>query len=282
MAEVFISYSRADRNVAEAIARELQQLGIEVWWDHDLLGGDDYRRRIADLLARTQAAIVVWSRRSVDSQWVINEAAAARDRKVLLPVTIDGEAPPLDFRGLHTADLMAWVPGDRLPSTLLKSLAERLGRDLTYADTAPRSGAVARLAKQTTQAWYVDFESLLFYFIGQGFACFLVNLPLVYLYQTPAGPTQMGMTLPTWSVYLFALMNGVIVAALHMRPALESRRMAIAMPLFMVASVLSLASYFSALAVSAIGATYLMPLIGLATLALLLFTALAQRASPRR
>ena len=52
MTEVFLSYSRADRPVAEAIARELQQLGVDVWWDHDLLGGDDYRRRISDILTR--------------------------------------------------------------------------------------------------------------------------------------------------------------------------------------------------------------------------------------
>jgi hypothetical protein len=30
---------------------------------------------------------VIWSRRSIDSQWVINEAAAARERNVLVPVT---------------------------------------------------------------------------------------------------------------------------------------------------------------------------------------------------
>jgi hypothetical protein len=94
MTDVFLSYSRADRPVAEAIARELQRLGVDVWWDHDLLGGGDYRRRISDILTRVAAAIVIWSRRSVESQWVISEAAAARERRVLVPVTIDGQEPP--------------------------------------------------------------------------------------------------------------------------------------------------------------------------------------------
>ena len=75
----------------------------------ELLGGDDYRQRISKLLERTQAAIVIWSRRSVDTQWVMSEAAAARERKVLVPVTIDGAEPPIDFRGLHTTDLISWV-----------------------------------------------------------------------------------------------------------------------------------------------------------------------------
>ena len=154
MTEVFLSYNRADRPIAEALALELGRLDIEVWWDHDLLGGDDYRRRISEILARVRIAIVIWSRRSVDSQWVLSEAAAARERKALVPVAIDNAELPIDFRALHTTDLMSWVPGDPLPDPLLKSIGERLGRELSYREAAPRSGAVARLAKQATQAWY--------------------------------------------------------------------------------------------------------------------------------
>jgi TIR domain len=279
MTDVFLSYSRADRPVAEAMARELQRLGVDVWWDHDLLGGDDYRRRISDILTRVEAAIVIWSRRSVESQWVISEAAAARERRVLVPVTIDGQELPIDFRGLHTTDLVSWMPGDRLPDILLKALADRLGRELSYAGAGPRSGAVARFAKQATQAWYLDFESLLFYFMGQGFACFLVNLPLVFLFRSD-GPSAV--VLPAWSPYLFALMNGVIVAALYMRPALETRRLGIAIPLFVLAAILSVAAYIGGLAVSIAGERQILILVGLATLALLFVTSLAQRATVRR
>jgi hypothetical protein len=281
MTDVFISYNRADRPIAQAIARELQQLGVDVWWDHDLLGGDDYRKRISDVLTRIRAAIVIWSRRSVESQWVINEAAAARDRKVLVPITIDGQEPPIDFRALHTTDLVSWVPGDQLPQDLLNALGARLDRELTYNVSAPRSSAVARLAKQATQAWYLDFESVLFYLIGQGFACFLVNMPLAFLLQ-PDQPGSIGSRLPPWMAYLFALMNGIIVAALYMRPALETRRMAIAVPLFALASLLSVAAYASALVVSIAGEKQAILLVGLATLALLLVTAIAQRAGARR
>ncbi len=279
MTEVFLSYSRADRPAAEAIAAELQRLGVEVWWDHDLVGGDDYRRRISEILTRTQAAIVVWSRRSVDSQWVINEAAAARDKRVLVPVTIDGAEPPIDFRALHTLDLTAWVPGDRLPGNLVNGLSERLGRELAYGDAGPRSGAVARLAKQATQAWYLDFESLLFYLMGQGFACFLVNLPLVFLFKADVPSASV---LPSWSPYPFSLMNGIIVAALYMRPALETRRLSVAIPLFVLAAILSVVAYIGGLAVSIAGEREILILVGLATLALLFVTSLAQRAGARR
>jgi hypothetical protein len=282
MAEVFISYSRQDREVAEAIARELQQLGVDVWWDHELLGGDDYRQRISKLLERTQAAIVIWSHRSVDSQWVMSEAAAARERKVLVPVTIDNATPPIDFRGLHTADLMSWVPGDRLPAVLLKSLSERLGREIEYLDSeAPRAGTVARFAKLTTQAWYADFESLLFFFIGQGFACFLLNLSLIYFFQTAGGGQPSSVSLPAWVPYLWALVNGVIVAALYMRPALESRRLSVAVPLFVIAAFVSLVAYLGGLIVFLGGSQQIIPMVGLATLAMLLCGALGQRGMRR-
>ena len=283
MAEVFISYSRQDREAAEAIARELQLLGVEVWWDHDLLGGDDYRARISKLLERTQAAIVIWSRRSVDSQWVMSEAAAARERQVLVPVTIDGAQPPIDFRGLHTTDLTAWAPGDRLPPSLLRSVSERLSREIDYADAdVQRAGTVARFARRTTQAWYADFESLLFFFIGQGFACFLLNLPLIYFFHaTDGGAQQSAINVPSFVPYLWSLLNGVIVAALYMRPALETRRLSVAVPLFAAAAMLSLVSYFGGLIIFRGGSQHIIPLVGLATLAMLLCSALAQRGMKR-
>src|SRR5262249_43186350 len=159
MTDVFLSYNRADRATAEALARELQRLGIDVWWDHDLLAGDDYRRRISEMLARILVAIGVWSGRSGESQSVISEGAEAREMQRLIPVTIDGHEPPIDFRALHTTDLASWVPGDPLPDPLLRALSERLGRDFTYSETPKQVGAVSRLARQATQAWYLDFES---------------------------------------------------------------------------------------------------------------------------
>ena len=277
MTEVFLSYSRADRPVAEAIARELQQLGVEVWWDHDLLGGDDYRRRISEILARVQAAIVIWSRRSVESQWVTSEAAAARERKVLVPVTIDGENPPIDFRALHTTDLASWMPGDRLPDTLLKALADRVGRELSYADAATARGRGRASGEAGDTGVVSRFREPAVLLHGPG----LRLLPgRICRWCSCSGRTGRARSvLPAWSPYLFALMNGIIVAALYMRPALETRRLGIAIPLFVLAAILSVVAYIGGLAVSIAGEREILILVGLATLALLFVTSLAQRAS---
>ena len=203
MTEVFLSYSRTDRPVAEATARELQRLGVDVWWDHELLGGDDYRRRISEILARVQVAIVIWSRRSVDSQWVISEAAAAREKKVLVPVTIDGAELPIDFRALHTIDLSAWVPGDQLPDTLMRG-GQTPGARARLRRACTAIGAIARLAKQA-QGWYLDFEAAVLSH-RRGFAASWSTCR----WSSCFAPTDRAPRRAAWTAYLFSLMNGVI------------------------------------------------------------------------
>jgi hypothetical protein len=282
MAEVFLSYSRMDRPIAEAIAAELQRLGVEVWWDHDLLGGEDYRVRITEVLTRTAIASVIWSRRSIESQWVIGEAAAARERKALVPLTIDGAEPPIDFRGIHTIDFADWAPGDRLPASYLRAVGERLGRELSYAEPAQQSGSLGRLARRATQSWYLDFESLLFYLIGQGIACYLCTMPIAYFMQTPGAlGGSASAALPGWMPYAFTLLIGMIVAPLYMRPMLETRRLALAAPLYALASLLSVMSYAINYALFSQIGTSIIVTVGPAALLLLLVTGIAQRANRR-
>jgi hypothetical protein len=47
-ADIFISYAREDRAVAQRLAQALEQKGITVWWDWDLIGGTNYRAKIRD------------------------------------------------------------------------------------------------------------------------------------------------------------------------------------------------------------------------------------------
>lgn len=235
MAEAFISYTREDSSTAEAIAQQLEQLGVDVWWDPELIGGDDFRGKITAILERADVAIVIWSRRSVESRWVINEAMVASEKNTIVPVSIDGHQVPIDFRSMHVTDLKSWLPGERLPEALINTLAFKLGRELTYATQAAPASAATRLAKQATAAWYIDVESMFFYLIGQGFACSLVNIPIA----------AMAKDLPLWAPYLLALLNGIIVVALYLKPALATRRMKIAVPLMVLGTALSIPAFIA-------------------------------------
>lgn len=98
---VFLSYGREDRARAKALAERLEASGIDVWWDWDLIGGQNFRDEIRRKIETADRVLVLWSRNSVVSHFVIDEANLARDTGKLLPVLIDDVDPPLGFGSLH-------------------------------------------------------------------------------------------------------------------------------------------------------------------------------------
>jgi tetratricopeptide (TPR) repeat protein len=123
MADVFISYVSEDRNRAEALAHALAGSGFSVWWDRDLHGGADFSAEIERQLETARAVIVLWSKRSLTSQWVRDEAAAARDAGKLVPVRLDDASVPLGFRQLQTIDFGDWRSGDASHPAFVRVLA---------------------------------------------------------------------------------------------------------------------------------------------------------------
>ncbi len=105
---VFLSYARADQAQAAKLAAALQQAGLEVWWDALIEGGAEFARSIEASLERCDAVLVVWSRNSVASDWVLDEATRGRDLRKLVPVSLDGTQPPIGFRQYHSIDLSGW------------------------------------------------------------------------------------------------------------------------------------------------------------------------------
>lgn len=95
---VFLSYSRSDQGQARLLARALEDAGLQVWWDTLIEGGAAFAKTIDAALAASDAVVVLWSRHSVASDWVLDEAARGRDLKKLVPLSIDGTEPPLGFR----------------------------------------------------------------------------------------------------------------------------------------------------------------------------------------
>ena len=102
---IFVSYSRTDQARALPIIQMLQQAGFNTWWDGLLEGGERFSHTTEDALNRAKAVVVLWSKTSVQSHWVHDEATRGRDRGTLVPLSLDGVEPPLGFGQFQVIDL---------------------------------------------------------------------------------------------------------------------------------------------------------------------------------
>jgi TPR repeat protein len=132
MPDIFISYKQEERSVAANLAAHLTQEGYDVWWDAALLAGERFEDEISEVLSASRAVIVLWSRKSVHSDWVKAEAESARMQRKVLPAVIDDlplEGLPLLFRGLHVTPLQDWSGDPAHPgfNELMKAVRERVG-----------------------------------------------------------------------------------------------------------------------------------------------------------
>ena len=108
MASVFVSYAREDAHKAKAIARALEDASLEVWIDERIHSGSEFASEIEQALAAATAVVVLWSKDSVTSPWVRDEAAEGRDSHRLVPIQLDDSRPPIGFRQFRTTDLSRW------------------------------------------------------------------------------------------------------------------------------------------------------------------------------
>ena len=102
--DVFISYSRANRDIAEGLASDLRARHIKVWWDSDLYAGENFHDAILKAIDSAKAVIVIWSDAAVRSQFVRCEAQRGVDQGKLLPTHVEGfdrkNLPP-EFDAIH-------------------------------------------------------------------------------------------------------------------------------------------------------------------------------------
>jgi adenylate cyclase len=70
LADVFMSYARADKARVASLVAALQAQGWSVWWDPAISPGQEFDLRIAEELENSSAVMVVWTANSVQSRWV--------------------------------------------------------------------------------------------------------------------------------------------------------------------------------------------------------------------
>lgn len=145
----FLSYSHADQARVRQLADALEQAGITVWWDTLIEGGAEFAKSVEVALARCDAVVVAWSRVSVESNWVRDEASQGRDLRKLVPVSLDGTMPPLGFRQFLAVDLSNWHGAADSPpiATIVRGIEAVMGR---APATLPSHGMLHAPAQRST------------------------------------------------------------------------------------------------------------------------------------
>jgi hypothetical protein len=140
--DLFLSYSRADRPLAEQFVKTAAARGVNVWYDEDIEGGRDWRDRIVVALGSAKALVILFSEHSNDSRQLIKELAVADNmRKQVIPVLISNCEP----KGPYLYELASrnWIPIYPNPESKLawlidKLVAEQEPRGVGLTEQAPR------------------------------------------------------------------------------------------------------------------------------------------------
>jgi hypothetical protein len=102
MADLFLSYAHQDTKRAKTVAKLLEDAGLTVWWDRRMVAGGKIHDVVDEEIEKAKAVIVLWSRFSVKSDWVLGEAQTAQESAKLVPIKIAACKLPVNYRGIHT------------------------------------------------------------------------------------------------------------------------------------------------------------------------------------
>lgn len=92
---VFVSYSSADRGVAEDLVRQLESVGNRIWFaPRDVRPGKDYSEQIQSAIEQARAFVVIITNDSNESDFVRAETEMAFSRRrPIFPVRFAATAP---------------------------------------------------------------------------------------------------------------------------------------------------------------------------------------------
>lgn len=142
MTQVFIAYKRPDQDRVALVRQKLDALGVELFVDHQIKGGDNYIAVINAELGSALAALVFWSNAAValpkkgHQNFLLAEAQRAWRRDILIAATFDKvvlDNLPVPFNTFQTSDLSDWFDastpaGHRGWQQLLDALGAKIGR----------------------------------------------------------------------------------------------------------------------------------------------------------
>ncbi|MGF1457015.1 MAG: toll/interleukin-1 receptor domain-containing protein [Alphaproteobacteria bacterium] len=113
MAEIFISYARADRARLRPFLDDLDREGLSYFIDErGIRTGEDWSERIVEALRAARIVITFWSEAAVRSPHVRDEARIALNLRTYRGIRLDAVDLPLGFGSYQAADFIGKTPAD--------------------------------------------------------------------------------------------------------------------------------------------------------------------------
>jgi tetratricopeptide (TPR) repeat protein len=144
LASIFLSYAREDLAKAQRVAKALEAVGHSVWWDRQLRPGERFSAEIDKALKSADAVVALWSKASIESAWVQDEASVGRDSGRLVPALLERVTPPLGFRQYHAVDISRGRLSARSTGALVQAVEDRVSGKRAVANARVRSAALHR------------------------------------------------------------------------------------------------------------------------------------------
>ncbi|MCJ8506281.1 toll/interleukin-1 receptor domain-containing protein [Kocuria flava] len=148
MAKIFISYIRADTEIASAVAGFLEEHGHEVSMDSTVLSpGVDWQETLYEALRTADALVSIISPEANKSAFIMTELGAALSyaresgRMLLVPVVISGAEIPPPLRGIQALidpDGDAQSIADQIARAVAQFIGTRAAVQVKEAETSQR------------------------------------------------------------------------------------------------------------------------------------------------
>ncbi len=130
MSDIFMSYSSSEKDRISPIVQLLKQQGWSVWWDRKILPGETFDNVIEEAINAAKCVVVIWSAKSVESDWIKSEAEEGSKRGILVPILIDDVTIPFEFRRIQAARItdLTKLSSDAEFKDLLNAVAALIGK----------------------------------------------------------------------------------------------------------------------------------------------------------
>jgi len=133
--DVFVSYSKKDKDIANTIVAALEKNNIHCWYaPRDINPSDDWGKAISNAIQKSKIFLLIFSSNSNQSQHVLDELNFAISQEAaILPIRIENLKPD-GALGLHLSSRQ-WLDAYDLPweshiRKLIKSVSSNLGSEI--------------------------------------------------------------------------------------------------------------------------------------------------------